>query len=484
MIKQRSIKNTFARHFVSILVCSFLATLITWIFLALLLGYLFNHNIALPANYYETQIPAITKYVQTQGESIINEQGETKLKKVIPSKGIKHLIVSPSGEILYGDLLIKESLNRQKILARLNRTLNSDNQITKYIPVVSEKGDLVGALLLSYKLKVTSANPDSNPWVTFGLPSFFLTPFLYMTLFTFIFGKRFSREIGNPLQQLLHGAEMIKERNLQFSIEGTSSIKEVNRLANAFEDMRQELEQSIEREWKMEQERSTMFAALAHDLRTPLTIIQGHIEGLELMNGETYDTKRQQYLQIIKRNTTRASKLLQDMNTIAEIEKVSFRINPYPVDIEELAEEKSIEYANLCKDKGITFKTEIKDHRSAKLPIMLDPFRIIQVLDNLISNSIRYTSEAGQIQWLIEISEQQMIMAITDNGTGFGQENLDQVFKQYYQGDSRTSRQKGHSGLGLYIAKVLIQHHEGHIMAKNNSPRGAIVCFTIPLQKT
>ena len=73
-----------------------------------------------------------------------------------------------------------------------------------------------------------------------------------------------------------------------------------------------------------------MFAALAHDLRTPLTIIQGHVEGLEQMNGESYEAKRSQYLQVIKRNTTRASKLLQDMNTIAEIEKVSFRLQPLP----------------------------------------------------------------------------------------------------------------------------------------------------------
>ncbi|MGV2787958.1 HAMP domain-containing protein, partial [Clostridium perfringens] len=144
---------------------------------------------------------------------------------------------------------------------------------------------------------------------------FILTPFLYIILFTLIFGRRFSRKISTPLQQLLQGAEQIKERNLHFSMTGTSSITEVNRLTNAFEDMRQELEQSIEREWRLEQDRSTMFAALAHDLRTPLTIIQGHVEGLEQMNGESYEAKRSQYLQVIKRNTTRASKLLQDMNT-------------------------------------------------------------------------------------------------------------------------------------------------------------------------
>ncbi|MCM3259439.1 HAMP domain-containing histidine kinase [Paenibacillus lautus] len=485
MTKQRSIKNTFARHFVSILICSLLATLVTWGLLVLLLGYLFNHDIALPANHYEAQIPVITEYAQTRGDSIMSTEGQAELEKVIPSQGMSYLVVSLTGKPLYGDLHIHESLSREKILARLNQTRSGMNEIVVYKPVVSRDGNLIGALLVGYSLKVTAANPALNPLVTFGFLAFFLTPFLYIVLFTLVFGRRFSRKISAPLQQLLQGAEMIKERNLGFSISGASSIAEVNRLTKAFEDMRQELEHSIEREWRMEQERSTMFAALAHDLRTPLTIVQGHVEGLEQMNGEPDEGKRLQYLQVIKRNTTRASKLLQDMNTMAEIEKVSFRLQPLPVDIEELADEKTGEYAALCRGKNIAFQSKVYDNRTAKTPVMLDPYRIIQVLDNLVSNSLRYTPEAGRILWHIEITEQQVVMAVTDNGTGFGQQrHLQQVFKPFYQGQVHSSRQKGHSGLGLYIAKLLVQHHGGHIVAENNPLRGATVRFTLPIQGT
>lgn len=482
MMKQRSIKNTFARHFASILACSLLASLVTWGLLVVLLGYLFNHDIALPANHYETQIPVITEYAQSRGDSVMSKQGQAELEKVIPSQGMSYLVVSLTGEPLYGDLHINESLSRQKILARLNQTRRGMNEIIVYKPVVSRDGNLIGALLVGYSLKVTAANPALNPLVTFGFLAFFLTPFMYIILFTLVFGRRFSRKISAPLQQLLQGAEMIKERNLHFSMTGTSSITEVNRLTHAFEDMRQELEQSIEREWRLEQDRSTMFAALAHDLRTPLTIIQGHVEGLEQMNGESYEAKRSKYLQVIKRNTTHASKLLQDMNTIAEIEKVSFRLQPLPVDLEELADDKTMEYAALCGNQNITFHTEINDNRLNKKPVLLDPYRIMQVLDNLVSNSIRYTPEAGQILWRIEITEEQVMMAVTDNGAGFGQQqDLQQVFKQFYQVDHHSSRQKGHSGLGLYIAKLLIQHHGGQISAENTPPRGATVRFTIPI---
>lgn len=486
MNKQRSIKNTFARHFVLILTCSLLATLITWGVLVLLLGYLFNHDNLLPANHYEAQLPVISEYAKTRGDSIMSMPGQAELEKVIPSQGINYLVVSPGGEILYGDLEITESLTRQKLLARLNQTHSSLNQLVKYVPIMSRNGEFIGALLLGYHLKVTAANPALNPMVTFGFLAFFLTPFLYIIMFTFIFGRRFSRMINAPLQQLLQGAKMIKAQNLRFSMTGTSSITEVNRLTNAFEDMRQELEHSIEREWRMEKERSTMFAALAHDLRTPLTIIQGHVEGMEQMEGEAYTDKRVQYLQVIRRNTIRASKLLQDMNTIAELEKMSFRLQPLPVDIEEFTDHKTVEYAALCKDKSIAFHTEINDNRTVKNPpIIFDPYRIIQVLDNLVSNSIRYTPEAGRIQWRIEITDQQVTMSITDNGTGFTQQqDMHLAFKLFYQGNHSSSRQKGHSGLGLYIAKLLIQHHGGQICAENNPSCGATVRFTFPLQDT
>ncbi|MGM1046281.1 MAG: sensor histidine kinase [Bacillota bacterium] len=480
MIKQRSIKSTFARHFSWVIVCSLLATLVTWGLLFLLFNYFFNHDIILPANHYEGQIPVISEYVRTEGDSVISKQGQPALERIIPSEGMSYRVVSLSGDFLYGDLEFHEPLNKNDILDRLNQTFSGINQVIKYIPVQSDQGDLLGALLLGYSLKVTTANPMFSPLVTFGFLTFFLSPFLYIIIFTYIFGRRFSRKINTPLQQLLHGAERIKERDLHFSMTENSSIAEVNQLTFAFEEMRQELEQSIEREWKLEQERSTMFAALAHDLRTPLTIIQGHVEGLMQMNGDIREERLPQYLQVIKRNTNRASNLLQDMNTISEIEKVSFQLNPIPMDIDEFIDDKEAEYVALCREKNITFQTELTDRRSANSDISFDPYRIIQVLDNLVANSIRYTPHSGKILWSVELTEQQVSMAITDNGTGFHKQDLEQVFEQFYQGHARSVRQKGHSGLGLYIAKLLVQHHGGHIIAENNLHAGATVRFTFP----
>ncbi|GAB6926546.1 HAMP domain-containing sensor histidine kinase [Paenibacillus sp. JCM 10914] len=485
MNKPRSIKNAFARHFVWILVCSLLATLVTWGLLFMLLNYLLQRDIVLPANHYEGHIPVISEYVRTQGDSVISHRGQAALEKMIPSEGMSYHVISLSGDKLYGDLELPSPPNKAEILERLNQSYPGMNQIIKYLPVISGDGDLLGALLLGYNLKVRSANPAFDPWVSYGFLPFLLTPFLYIVLFTFLFGRRFSRKISAPLQQLLYGAERIKDRDLQFSLTESGAIAEVDQLTHAFEDMRRELEHSMKREWGLEQERSTMFAALAHDLRTPLTIIQGHVEGLEHMHGDHAESKYIQYLQVIKRNTARASNLLQDMNMIAEIEKVSFRLRPLPVDIAEFIEDKAMEYTALCRDRSITFLTEYKDDRSVSdQPVVFDPYRIIQVLDNLVSNSIRYTPDAGQIIWVIEITDQQVMMAVQDNGSGFDKPHIERVFQPFYQGGSRSVRQKGHSGLGLYIAQLLVQRHGGKIAAANNPQVGATVKFTIPIQET
>ncbi len=480
-MKARSIKSTFARHFASILTCSLLATLATWGLLIILLNYLFNQGVLLPANHYEAQIPAISEYARTNGESIMSGQGQAELKRLIPSEGLSYKVMALSGEPLYGNLTLEKEHTQQDLVSRLNKTESGVNQIIQNIPVLSDRGELLGALLVGYSLKVSAADPSLNPFIPLGMLVFFLTPFLFITIFTYLFGRRFSRSIGGPLKQLLQGAERIKARDLQFAMDGNSSVIEVNQLAHAFEDMRRELARSIEREWQLEQERSTMLAALAHDLRTPLTIIQGHAENLERMIGEEHEEKRNRYVQVIKRNTSRATNLLQDMNAITEMEQVSFRLNPVALDIGEFMDEKKAEYESLCHHKSISFRTEFKDERTAKVPVVFDPGRIIQVLDNLIGNSIRHTPENGTIIWRVEIADTQITMEVADNGTGFAEQHLEQVFKPFYQGSVRSARLKGHSGLGLYIAKLLVGHHGGNISAGNRVNGGAVIRFSLPL---
>src|SRR5690606_38413198 len=160
-------------------------------------------------------------------------------------------VLSASGEYLYGNL-IEHSFGGQlpeqkEILSRLNLTHDGENDIIKYVPIVSNNGEMIGTLMLGYSLAVTSPNPKLAPLIKIGGVGVLLTPFIFIILFTLLFGRHFSRKISRPLQQLMDGAQRIKERKLNFSISKSWSIKEVNQLTSAFEEMRSALEESLER---------------------------------------------------------------------------------------------------------------------------------------------------------------------------------------------------------------------------------------------
>lgn len=487
MSRQRTVKNVFIRSFLKVLSFSLLATLFTWGLLAGVINYLFQQDIIRPANYYEKQIPAIEQYVNSTGDHLLRQEAQAELEQHIPSRGMSYTVISTTGEYLYGDSKISGQFETGQGLASPDAISPHwvGNSIVQPIPILTSNGDSAGTLLLEYSLKVSSAGDSSlAPWINIGILCIFLTPFLYVALFTYLIGRRISRIISRPLQQLLDGAQRIKERDLHFSIGESCPIAEVNQLTLAFEDMRRELALSLEREWKQEQERRTMFAALAHDLRTPLTIIQGHVEGLEEMKRGRTDDSFTQYLGVIKRNTANAAHLLKDMNTIAELENMSFHLQPIPMDVQEFMEDKAMEYRALCADKNITFMTDYCDQPPSVQPAVavFDPYRISQVLDNLVANSVRHTPASGTITWKVETDEHQITMTVADTGAGFGSDELAQVFERFYQGRARSARQKGHAGLGLYIAKLLIRHHGGQISAMNHPEGGAVVRFSIPVQ--
>ncbi|MGG1878969.1 HAMP domain-containing sensor histidine kinase [Paenibacillus cisolokensis] len=482
MSRQRPVKSIFIRSFLSVLSLSLIATLLTWGLLAALVSFLFQHEVLRPANYYEKQIPAIEHFANSKGELLLSLESQAELEQLIPSSGISYGVVASKGQFLYGDPAITKRWNQDAAAVQVTPANWIGGNITRSVPIHDHNGEQVGTLLLEYSLRMTAVNPGLSPWINSGVLFLFLTPFLYIALFTYLFGKQISRMISRPLQQLLDGAGRIKERNLHFSMSESSPVTEMNELTVAFEEMRKELAQSLEREWKQEQERKTMFAALAHDLRTPLTIIQGHVEGLEEMNRGSKESPVSQYLNVIKRNTANAAHLLKDMNTIAELEHMSFHLQPIPMDIEEFIEEKTIEYKALCADKNITFISACQDERTSVQPILFDPYRIAQILDNLVANSIRHTPAAGTITWSIEMNEHQVKMAISDTGNGFDSQELKQVFERFYQGQGRAPRQKGHAGLGLYIAKLLVSHHGGQITAANHPEGGAMVSFSFPLR--
>lgn len=470
MIKYLSIKKQFVLCFILIISVSLMLSIITYggYFIAM------NNNLILPSNYYEKMVPGIIDYIESQGTSVLNKANQQELETVIPKSGIEYIVLDNEYNSIYGDIE-KISPNEKKSLEE-NESRYIHGQNISVFEFIKKDGEIKGVVLIRYSLKATAKNEKWN----FLVPSdgaLLFSPFIYISICTWIFVRRFSRNINKPIDDLINAAKKIKDKDLDFHMEYEAD-NELGELTKAFEAMRDELQISLNTQWLIEQERSDMIAAIGHDLRTPLTVIKGHIEVLQESNLDNKE-RLHKYIDTIANNTNRAIKLIEDMNTISKLERIDFTLVPKLVVVDEFIEAIKSNYEILCKKKDINFAVNYLDIGEVKNHINIDEYRIGQVLDNIISNSYRFTPEGGVINLKITNYGHEMYFKIEDSGIGFSSKDKKRIFEKFYQGDESRSKEKGHFGLGMNIAKIIVEKHGGDITVKNNDNGGACVEFYI-----
>lgn len=473
------LKHQFIISFVLVLLLSFITTLGIWGAGFLIWRYL----PVLPANYWEKKLPAIEKYIQQQGAVLLDPSHRSALEQVIPREGIQYQVLDKDGNICYGtipDPVVGGGAELIRVLNTHRMTggrLGSAVTVTRFVPLLAN-GRLAGAVALRYRLQATAANPSQKYWPGLLILLMGLAPFATVIFFTYWVARGFSRRLNRPVQELIAAAQRIRQQDLDFTISYEAN-NEIGQLSRAFETMRDELRQSLVRQWRVEEERREMITALAHDLRTPLTIIKGHVEGL-LEGGKEHPDRLERYLQTINRNTGRVIRLVNEMRAVAEIDAPEYAVRCRPVDVPAYVTERAGFYREMAAAEGVHFLTRLDDQRPNNRPLALDTDRLAEVLDNLFSNSLRFTPRGGNITWEINLTETHLTMTFCDTGPGFAPEDLPYIFKKFYRGKCEDARSRDHSGLGLYIAKTLVEKHGGTIIAFNAPAGGACVKFTIP----
>ena len=473
MIKYLSIKKQFVLCFILIISVSLMLSIITYggYFMAM------SKNLILPSNYYEKMVPGIIDYIEAQGTSVLNKANQQELETVIPKSGIEYIVLDNEYNPIYGDIE-KISPNEKKSLEE-NESRYIHGQNISVFEFIKKDGEIKGVVLIRYSLKATAKNEKWN----FLVPSdgvLLFSPFIYISICTWIFVRRFSRNINKPIDDLINAAKKIKNKDLDFHMEYEAD-NELGELTKAFEAMRDELQISLNTQWLIEQERSDMIAAIGHDLRTPLTVIKGHIEVLQESNLDNKE-RLHKYIDTIANNTNRAIKLIEDMNIISKLERIDFKLSPKDVHLENFVEEIKSNYEVICKKKNIKFSVDYINFNEEKSNIKIDVYRIGQVLDNIISNSNRFTPEGGFIKLKITNDIDELHFKIEDSGIGFSSKDKKRIFEKFYQGDESRSKEKGHFGLGMNIAKIIVEKHGGEIKVKNNDDGGACVEFYIKTQ--
>ncbi|WP_010275128.1 sensor histidine kinase [Paenibacillus senegalensis] len=430
-----------------------------------------------PANHYEQQIPDIALFVRENEEKLLQREFQEELEEVVPLEGMDYQVVALSGEPVYGSTEESWVSSPNEIVDSLNTTQYKNGKFHSYHPVMNEQGHLSGAIIFRYSLDLVSSNSSNSAFILLFIIGNMAAPFLFILLFTLLLARKVGKRLEPPISRLIQGAERIQRQDLDFTFTGEGGSKEITQLASAFEEMRSALHASLQAQWQMEQERRDMVAALAHDLRTPLTIVQGHVDNL-LENESKRAERLEDYLQTIRKSTERAVRLLNEMNAVSEIERLDFALTFQNTDLVAFSQSKIEEYKLLCEAKQIEFVPELILRRNNGW-MTVDSHRLEQMLDNVLGNSMRFTPPGGTILWRITLEENQAVMEVEDSGPGFAAKDMSYLFQKFYQGDPSRTRNKGHAGLGLYIVKTLAEKHGGTASLSNRAEGGAYVSFRI-----
>ncbi|QBD74928.1 HAMP domain-containing histidine kinase [Ktedonosporobacter rubrisoli] len=307
-------------------------------------------------------------------------------------------------------------------------------------------------------------------------------PFVILILAILYFAWRMGRRVSQPVNELMQAVEKIREQDLDFTITYNES-NELGDLCYAFNELRSELQESLKREWRKQEELRTMVAALSHDLRTPVTIIQGHVEGLGRAEaGEKRNQRLERSLPVLEASSQRMMRLLNDMLLVCALEQTDFLIRPQAIKLEEELARKGQVYTLQAASSGIAFEYRLHQPSADPPPVLLDLHRVEQVLDNLFENALRYTPANGQICLTCTCDAQALVFTLHDSGSGIAAEDLPHVWEKFYRGQPPAGKRSSKTtGLGLYTCKLLVERLGGTITLRNHPSGGCEVSFRLPI---
>jgi signal transduction histidine kinase len=230
---------------------------------------------------------------------------------------------------------------------------------------------------------------------------------------------------------------------------------------------------------RLERLRDAFVAAFSHELRTPLTSVSGFLELLGDEEDKLALTGRT-YLTAARRGTARLQRIVEDMLLVAEIEADLLELHAQPVDLVELAADAVEDVGAAAAERRIAINLDA----DGPLPLEADAARLRQVLDNLLSNAIKYTPTGGAVVLSISDSDGRRRIEVSDNGIGVPHDELNQLFSRFYRASTATRRAIPGTGLGLVIARAIVEGHHGTISLESREGEGTRVTVTLPLRQS
>ncbi len=348
-----------------------------------------------------------------------------------------------------------------------------DAYYIKQLNFVSEDDEHVSMFILTYLGDVT---PQFKK-ILFKLT---ITIILVLTLVSMFISWYMYWEFIRPINALKEGTNYIKDGNLEKDVEVVNE-DEIGDLCHSFNEMRVKLKESIDVRIQYEQNNRELISNISHDLKTPITAIKGYVEGI--MDGVA-DTpeKMDKYIKTIYNKTIEMDYLINELGMYSKLDNNAIPYNFRNVNVDSYFSDCIEDIQIDLESKGIELAYFNYCDKDAK--IVIDPEQIRRVVGNIVINAAKYNDKArGHLNIRLREVGDFVNIEIEDNGKGISEQDLPNIFERTYRGDASRNSSTGGSGLGLSIAKKIIEEHGGQVVASSKLGVGTTINFSLKKYK-
>lgn len=327
---------------------------------------------------------------------------------------------------------------------------------------------------------ITNLNPIKSAYIKTRITlSIFIVIILVLTngLLTYIV----ARSIVNPLERLKSSANRIKEGDLDFKVKADTK-DEIGELCSTFEEMRARLKESLETQLQYEKNRRELVSNISHDLKTPITAIKGYVEGIRDGVADNPE-KLKRYIDTIHSKTEDVDRLINELFLYSKLDLNKFPFNYSIINIKSYLLDLTDEIRFDLREKNI--ELNYKEDIEGNIVVSADSQQLKRVFMNIVDNGVKYMDkEHGAIDIFARDKGDIIEVEIRDNGQGIPDKSLEFIFDRFYRADESRNTLIGGSGLGLSIARKIIEEHGGTMWAESEEGTGTSIFFTLKKYKS
>ncbi|HDR8487782.1 TPA: HAMP domain-containing histidine kinase [Bacillus cereus] len=429
---------------------------------------------------YQTE-KQLGKLNNLKASEVVLENFETINSESIESFGGWVEILNENLQIIY-----TKGEKKDKLLSYSQRefaTLFFDNDKLPYYSsvatFVTKKGETLYCLVKVPKkaIKYEYTFSDKNEEYVYVFYKILLSTivlfFVFFSMNVYIFSRQIARKITRPLDKLANGFEEIASRKYDKRL-NYETYFELMQIQHSFNVMSEKLDKIEKEKKKLEEAKQKMLVDLSHDLRTPITTVQGYVEALQL-GIITEKGERERTLNVIYNKIRIIAVLTEDIFELSKLEHSDYPFEVHPTDVSEFIRELLVEYYDLFQAKRLILQYQIP---SKEVIAPINNRLLYRAISNIISNALQYNTAGTTVFVALIEDKSKVYINIIDNGIGIPEDMKQSIFDAFVRVDD-SRENNGGSGLGLTIAKHIVEKHGGKISLESAKKR-TIFCISLP----